>query len=77
MVGHKLCTTELCEVRCEAIKNQQRKISFLFLGDKINVLLQNNETLYVSVQLVYQDCLKSFGAQLRAHHVFVRCYVEF
>ena len=33
--------------------------------------------LYVSVQLVYQDCLKFLGAQLRAHSLFVCNYVEF
>ena len=33
--------------------------------------------LYASVQLVYYDCLKSFGAQPKAHPAFVCSDVEF
>ena len=60
------------------MQNQQRKISFAFLGDKYMFFYRvMKHCLHVSVQLVYYDCLKSFGAQPRAHPAFVCGDVEF
>ena len=58
--------------------NQQRKISYVFLGDKYKFFCRvMKHCLYVSVQLMYYDCVQSFGAQPRAHPAFVSSDVEF